>query len=71
MGLGDGQGAGDAAGAEGAALPGSGDAELAVVGADMLDAWAVEAAGATGEPRTDAETGMIRTLTATTLSHVH
>lgn len=58
MGLADGEGAGDAAGTEGAEWTGSGEGEAAVVVTDVLDAWGEAAAedstmaGTTGEPET-------------------
>lgn len=58
MGLADGEGAGDAAGTEGAEWFGSGEEELAVVVTGVLDALDEAAAedttmaGTTGEPRT-------------------
>lgn len=58
MGLADGEGAGDAAGTEGAEWTGSGEGEAAVVVTGVFDAWGEAAAedstmaGTTGEPKT-------------------
>lgn len=59
MGLADGEGAGDAAGTDGAEWTGSGEGEAAVVLTGVVDGWGEAAAedttmaGATGEPNTE------------------
>lgn len=55
MGLADGEGAGDAAGTEGAEWTGSGEGEAAVVETGVLNAWGEAAvmAGTMGEPKTE------------------
>lgn len=59
MGLADGEGAGDAAGADGAEWTGSGEGEDAVARTGVLDAWGEAAAedttmaGVKGEPKTE------------------
>lgn len=53
MGLADGEGAGDAAGTEGAEWTGSGEGDAAVVVTGVLDAWGdTTTAGTKGEPKT-------------------